>query len=212
MPTQTVGRLYRQGGAGECNGNDNQESIMVAYGRKGLSVFVFLATLAFAVAAVAEKPCLPEPLTWETWQALSSDMSLGPRETSQCRTLKHLVDAFARLDERDLPNSQSADVEKPEASGAELSVVAFVKTSAQVQRETCQLLAAIVRNIHDSATVLHALEVATLLEPSGSGCVGEVVAATPREVEGIAIVETAYDLCRSRNGVHCELLRNVLLK
>ena len=98
--------------------------------------------------------------------------------------------------------------EKPKASGDELPLIAFVKTSEQAKRQTCRLLAAIAANVRDAATVLHALEVATLLEGAGAGCVGEVVAATPRQVEGLAVLETAYDLCQSRHEPGCEQLRN----
>lgn len=180
--------------------------------RNALAVFALLATLACAVAASAEKPCLPEPLTWESWQALSSDARLETSATTQCRILKHLVEAFARLDERDLPNSQATDAQKPEAGDGELPLAAFVKTSEQAKRETCRLLAAIAAHVGDAATVLHALEVATLLEATGAGCLSEVVAATPPDVEDLAILETAYDLCRSRHEPGCEQLRDKQVK
>ena len=138
---------------------------------------------------------------------MASDPRLKTAATTECRVLKNLVDAFARLDERDLPNSQATEAQKPEAGGGELPLAAFVKTSEQAKRETCRLLAAIAATVGDAATVLHALEVATLLEATGAGCLSEVVAATPPEVEGIAVLETAYDLCQSRREPGCEQLR-----
>lgn len=180
---------------------------MLAFRRNALAACALLAALAFAVAASAEKPCLPEPLTWETWQALASDPRLETATTTECRVLKHLVDAFARLDERDLPNSQAAEAQKPEAGGGETPLAALVKTLESAKGQSCRLLAAVAANVRDAATVLHALEVATLLEATGAGCVGEVVAVTPRAVDGIAVLETAYDLCQSRHEPGCEQLR-----
>lgn len=163
--------------------------------------------LLFAAQACAQTPFVVEPLTWEVWEALPADKNLATCTTTTCQTLKRLLDSAGQLDERDFPNSQTADAEKNEKPSAELPLVAFVKTSGEAGQEACRLLISLVGHMDDLTVLYHALELATLIEKDVPGCLGQVVAATPTDVDGMDVLEQALSLCEARGQPYCDRLR-----
>lgn len=170
-------------------------------------VCLFVLLMQLTISAFAQTPYITEPITSNVWESLPTDQRLKKCTSVECLTLKKLIMSFKQLDERDFPNSMAQDDNNSEKSKFSVPIVDFVDTSIIAKQETCRLLVSLVGNVKDLSVTLHALEIATLIEERNSGCLQQVVAATPKEIDGTEVLPDALSLCEARHEPYCKKLR-----
>ena len=150
-------------------------------------------------------PVINGRVTPQEWYILSNNPHLLRCPDPRCQALRALVDSYAKLNQRYLPNSMARNRSRLGLSEA-LPIELFLRRSSSLRPEVGRDLAVIATNVNDWTVVLLTIEIATLTDHDGRN-VRRVMAALPRDSSLAGITQTAQQLCVSRHEPECDLIR-----
>lgn len=164
-----------------------------------------LAAAVLMAGAAEAGDCAKAVKAWHGDLSMAGAPEYGP-ET--CTLLAKVIDAFALLDTRDLPNSQarSGRSKKTDTVRAVQTLLAGQRMTGLAVTPSCRMLRDVAAKTGDFSVALHAIELVTLIDAAQGTCSKSLNGALADNPDAAGILEQAADLCTSRKEPHCALL------